>query len=315
VSRMSIVPTPRVMVLLLTLAVSLALVAPALASTPAGVLIDPAMGKSLTTPAVEGLIAFQDLASAEDALVIDPGLQVIALTVSGFVHAQPEVLRGHYEAGRTIMVLNGQISLLAKALGVDTDLPDLGAQRGASPTEWVALLMPLADETSDHSGHYAFTDFVDGASGLTRVVAQIVGQAQHASGAPMSKASCSGVTAGSEVVNYTGPAGTNVKGATLTHCAYDPVNSGNLVFGYAYTTSSGHDQVKVTVVTYNNCSQWHQISSTIKYGSTLAEVPWPGLLAGTPGCGNKWLANTVHSARQGSTWYSRFTSACAGSGC
>lgn len=314
-SRKSLASTSPVMVLLLTLAAHLALVAPALANRPSGVLVDPAMGKSLTSPAVNGLLAFQDLASAEDALVVDPGLQVIALTVAGFERARPEALRHHYESGRTIMVLNGQISLLAKALLVETDLPDLYAQRAASPIESIALVMPLVDEVGELDGHYAFTDFVDGAGGVASVVAQITRQAQQSPQAPMSKASCSGVTPRSDVVNYTGPAGTNVKGATLTHCTYDSVNSFNAVFGYVYTTSSGHDQVKVTVVVYNNCGHWHQISDTIKYGTTLAEVAWPGLQAGIPGCGNKWLSNTVHSARKGSVWFSRFTSACAGSGC
>ena len=236
------------------------------------------------------------------------------LTVDALHGADAAVLRAIYGAGYPIIVLNGQVSRLAQALGVDVDLPDLLAERGEGPILWVALLMAYVEPDGSLSGQHAHTDFIDGAAGLRALVAQLADQPRDAAG-PRVKASCAGVTERRNAINFNGPGGSSVAGFVEAHCAWDSVNSRNAIFGYAYTAANGHDEVKMTMVVFNNCDWWHQVSTTTRTGTGLAEVSWPGLSFGLPSCGNKWLANVVHSARKGTTWFSTFNSACAGSGC
>ena len=282
---------------------------------PIGVLVDPWAGTEKAVPALEGVEPVRSWPAADYELDVDPGIEIVALTAAGFRRAPAEALRRHYEAGRTVAVIDGQVSLLARALGVETDLPDLRPTRLDGPVESIALLMPLFDELGNPVGYHAFTDFIDGAPGVRRVLAQVARVAPPRTASVLPKSGCSGITDTADNTSFIGPAGVAVVGYTTTHCTWDSINSRYAIFGYGYTASNAHDELKITMVTYNNCGYWHQISSTVKTGTGNVGPTWPGITAGIPSCGNKFLTNSVHSARQGSTWYSDFTSACAGSGC
>lgn len=248
------------------------------------------------------LVLADSLDAVEQALVADAGIGVVLIDAGLLDKLDPQRLRGLYDEGLMIAVANGQISHLAAKLAVDTNLTDYPPTR-SRPVGSVAALMALFDENGLINGHHAFND---GVEDLDHAVSRLARMKHGFEQSDRRPEKCS--WGNLHVRTFTGPAGTQVVGWTQVVC------SGGDQFGKAITSTSNHDQVKVLTVTYNNCGWWHQISNTTRYGTNYAAIPDPGVLAGDPSqCGTKFQADTVHSAKKGSVWYSSFTTSCAGS--
>ncbi|WP_020407494.1 transaldolase family protein [Hahella ganghwensis] len=201
-------------------------------------------------------------------------------------------------------------------LGIDPGMADLLHRPNVKGIWSVAMVRPLYTD-GKRDGHQVFSDYVDGFQDVVRVLGTIhnryIPRSMEAEQPETLMYECTNGLADAGTVNH--PNGGSFTGFVHTKCYYDDINRKKYYFGDAFTVGDGFDYVKLVMTTWNNCDYWHQISSTVKQHQNNIRVEDPGLLAGTPYCGNKWLTNAAHGAKKGSVVMWDHNSSCAGSGC